>query len=54
MTEIFLDGSEDDQLYAFPIVYEMYWNQTWMFNPFTSENGFRIGLQWIRFCSSIS
>ena len=35
-----LDGSSDDQLYQFSIVYEMYWNQTWMFNPFTSENGF--------------
>jgi plastocyanin len=35
-----LDGSNDGQIYAHDIAHNFYWNQSWMFNPFTSEDGF--------------
>ena len=35
-----IDGSDDGGIYSNDVAHNFYWNQTWMFNPFTPDNGF--------------
>ena len=35
-----IDGSDDGAIYSADLGYPMYWNMTWMFNPFSLDNNF--------------
>ena len=35
-----IDGSDDGDIYSHDVAHFFYWNQTWMFNPFSLDNNF--------------